>query len=402
MTPCLHRLLASAGLALLVSVAPALADTSCRGGQSFATWLAGARQHAAGQGVSAAALAALDGVTYDDRVFKQDRGQPSLSQGFLEFLDRLVTGDRLTRGRALLDRHAKTFARIERDYGVPGPVIVAFWGLETDFGGFMGDFSSLRSLATLAYDCRRPDYFLAELTDALKVIDRGDITPDKMRGAWAGELGQVQFTPSNYLKYAVDYDGDGRRDLVGSVPDVLASTANYLRSIGWRGGEPWLEEVRVGEGVPWAEAARAIRHPRSFWAQVGVTRVDGSALPADRTPAALILPMGRLGPAFLAYTNFAIYWEWNQSSNYSLAAAYFATRLGGASRLNRGDAPAILSSAEMREVQERLNAMGYETGTPDGRLGEATRAGVKKAQARFGLPDDGYPTAELLRSLRGA
>ncbi len=394
------RLLTAAFALVCWLGATADAETSCRAGENFAGWLAELRQDAAGQGISERTLAALDGLTFDERVLKQDRGQPTLSQSFLDFAGRVVSADRLARGRALLTTRAATFARIERDFGVPGPVIVAFWGLETDYGAFMGDFSSLRSLATLAYDCRRPDHFRAELIDALKLLESGDLVPKEMTGAWAGELGQVQFTPSNYLKYAIDYDGDGRRDLVGSVPDALASTAGYLKAIGWRAGEPWLEEVRVADTVPWQEAARANLKPRSFWAAAGVTRADGSALPADDVPAALLLPMGRLGPAFLGYANFGIYWEWNQSSNYSLAAAYFATRLAGAPRLNRGDPPAILSADDMREVQERLNAMGYDAGTPDGRLGEITRAGVKQAQLAFGLPADGYPTRELLDLLR--
>jgi lytic murein transglycosylase len=391
-----------AALALLGPVAPTSADTSCRGGQSFESWLGGVADEAGRAGLSRRALSALGALSFDPRVLKQDRGQPTLSQSFLEFAGRVVSADRLQRGRALLSKHAATFDRIERDFGVPGPVIVAFWGLETDYGAFSGSFSSLRSLATLAFDCRRPDYFRAELIDALRIVDRGDLAPADMVGAWAGELGQVQFTPSNYLKYAVDYNGDGRRDLVRGIPDLLASTANYLKALGWRAGEPWLEEVRVSEDVPWAEAARAILHPRSFWAAVGVTRPDGSALPADRTPAALLLPMGRLGPAFLAYENFSIYWEWNQSSNYTLAAAYLATRLAGAPPMNKGSAPDILPPAEMREVQERLNAMGYDTGKPDGRLGETTRAGVKKAQQAYGFPPDGYPTRELLQRLRNA
>jgi lytic murein transglycosylase len=378
------------------------AETSCRGGQTFSAWLSEFRQEAEGAGFSKRTLSAIDGLTLDERVLKQDRSQPTLSQSFLEFVDRVVSADRLARGRTLLKKHAETFARIKQEYGVPGPVITAFWGLETDYGAFTGGFSSLRSLATLAYDCRRPDHFRAELVDALKLLERGDLVPKEMTGAWAGELGQVQFTPSNYMKYAVDYDSDGRRDLVGSVPDALASTANYLKAIGWQANEPWLEEVRVGERVPWQEAARANLKPRSFWAAAGVTLADGGALPADDAPAALLLPMGRLGPAFMGYRNFLIFWEWNQSSNYSLAAAYFATRLGGATRLNRGSAPAILESREMREVQERLNALGYDAGEPDGRLGEITRVGVKKAQEKFGLPADGYPTSELLRLLRGA
>ncbi|MDQ3559887.1 MAG: lytic murein transglycosylase, partial [Pseudomonadota bacterium] len=214
-------------IATLAACAPAAAqgDTSCRGGQSFEAWLAGVRDDATRTGVSERALAALNRIQRDPRVLKQDRGQPTLSQSFLEFAGRVVSSDRLQRGRALLKKHAQTFARIEREFGVPGPVIVAFWGLETDYGAFSGDFSSLRSLATLAYDCRRPDYFRTELIDALRIVERGDLAPKDMIGAWAGELGQVQFTPSNYLKFAVDYDGDGRRDLVSSVPDLTASTA---------------------------------------------------------------------------------------------------------------------------------------------------------------------------------
>ena len=386
--------------ALVLLSSPALADTRCRAGVDFSSWLGQVRQEASRAGIGERGVAALQGISFDTRVLKQDRSQPSLSQSFLDFTGRLISKERLSRGRAMLQKHAKTFARIEREYGVPGPVVAAFWGLETDFGGFMGDYSSVRSLASLAYDCRRPDYFKAELLDALRIVDRGDIAPAQMKGAWAGELGQVQFTPSNYLKHAVDFDGDGRRDLVGSVPDALASAAKYIQSLGWQRGEPWLEEVRVGDNVPWQESARSIRQTRSFWSQVGVTRADGSALPADRVSTALLLPMGRLGPAFLAYRNFDIYWEWNQSSNYSLAAAYFATRLAGAPPLNHGKAPAILSAAEMREVQERLNAMGYDAGKPDGRLGETTRTGVKSAQLKFGLPADGYPTRELLARLR--
>ena len=387
-------------LAWTALTSSALADTRCRGGLEFSAWLGQVRQEAGRAGIGERGLAALQGLSFDDRVLKQDRSQLSLSQSFLDFTGRLISKERLSRGRALLKKHATTFARIERQYGVPGPVVAAFWGLETDFGGYMGDYSTIRSLASLAYDCRRPDYFQAELLAALSIVDRGNIAPAQMKGAWAGELGQVQFTPSNYLKFAVDFDGDGRRDLVNSVPDALASAANYIQSLGWQRGEPWLEEVRVGEDVPWQESARAIRQPRSFWAQFGITRADGSALPTDRVPTALLLPMGRLGPAFLAYRNFDIYWEWNQSSNYSLAAAYFATRLAGAPPLNPGKAPAILSAAEMREVQERLNAMGLEAGTPDGRLGETTRTGVKQAQQKFGLPADGYPTKELLARLR--
>lgn len=184
---------------LAMSLAPAFADTTCREGEPFAAWLANLREEAGRAGISATTLAALDELTFDERVLKQDRGQPTLSQSFLDFAGRVVSADRLARGRALLKTHAEMFARIERDYGVPGAVITAFWGLETDYGAFMGNFSSLRSLATLAYDCRRPDHFRAELIDALRLVESGDLEPREMTGAWAGELGQVQFTSSNYV-----------------------------------------------------------------------------------------------------------------------------------------------------------------------------------------------------------
>ena len=223
----------------------------------------------------------LDGVRYSQEVINADRAQGVFSQSFLEFAGRMVAQYRMDQGRALLDKYADTFARIEAEFGVPGPVIVSFWGLETDFGANLGDFRTLTSLATLAYDCRRPEQFRPELLAALQILDRGDLTADDMVGAWAGEIGQMQFVPTYYLQLAVDYDGDGRRNLVRSVPDVLASSANLLKHHGWQAGQPWLEEARVPADMPWAEADLAIKQPRSFWAGLGVTYADGSPLPAD-------------------------------------------------------------------------------------------------------------------------
>ena len=395
------QVMATAVLLMGLGIGTAAADTSCRGGLSFSAWLSGFRGEAAAAGISERALAALDGLTFQERILRQDRGQPSLALSFLDYADRAVSSARLSRGRAVLQQYASTFAGVERQFGVPGPVIAALWALETDYGGFMGNAPVLSALATLAYDCRRPDFFAGELRAALQIIDRGDLQPSQFKGSWAGAIGHLQFAPSTYVAHAVDQDGNGRRDLINSVPDALASGGNYLRSLGWRAGEPWLEEVRVADTVPWREAARDIFRERHFWSAVGITRADGSALPADNVEAALILPMGRLGPAFLAYRNFPIFWEWNNSSNYILTVGYLATRIAGAPRMERGDAPPILASDEMREVQERLNAMGYEAGAPDGRLGEVTRAAVKRAQLAFDLPADGYPTRDLLQRLRG-
>jgi membrane-bound lytic murein transglycosylase B len=244
--------------------------------------------------------------------------------------------------------------------------------------------------------------FRAELMDALRIVDRGDLVPSEMIGSWAGELGQTQFLPSHYFKHAVDYDGDGHRNLLKSVPDVVASTANFIVFLGWQRGQPWLQEVRVPANLAWDQADLAIQHPRSKWAGWGVTAADGKPLPSDALPASLVLPMGRFGPAFLAYENFQIYLKWNQSLNYCITAAHLAARLGGAPPFGRGRAEVPdWSLQQMKELQQLLARRGFEVGEADGKLGAATRAAVKAAQLKFGLPADSYPTQDLVERLRG-
>ena len=235
-----------------------------------------------------------------------------------------------------MKKHQALFAREEKDFGVPASVITAFWGLESDFGAGQGKDHAIRSLATLAYDCRRSEMFRGHLFDALRLIERGDLRADEMIGSWAGELGQTQMMPSEYMAHAIDYDGDGKRNLIKSVPDVIGSSGKYLVHLGWKRGEPWLQEVRVPANLPWKEADLSVQHPRSKWAAWGVTRADGRPLPNDNMPASVVLPVGRFGPAFLAYDNFQAYLKWNNSLNYSLTAAYYATRLDGAPAMNKG------------------------------------------------------------------
>jgi lytic murein transglycosylase len=311
----------------------------------------------------------------------------------------MVAGYRLQHGAANLDKYANTFARIEREYGVPGPVLTSFWGLETDFGANIGDGPTLTSLATLAYDCRRPDMFRKELLSAMVIVERGDLSAAEMRGPWAGELGQVQFLASRYVDYGVDFDGDGRVNMLTSAPDSLASAARYMVHLGWRRGEPWLEEVRVPKSLPWEQADVAIRLPLSQWAAWGVTRRDGGAL-GEGPPGSLLLPMGRNGPAFMAYANFGVYLDWNSSLVYSTTAAYFATRLAGAPRVARGSGVQPPSAGEVRQVQKLLAARGYDVGKIDGIIGVNTRAAVKDVQLKLGLPADSYPDAALLARLR--
>jgi lytic murein transglycosylase len=391
------------GALLAAAVATSAEAAGCQKEGSFEAWLAGVKQEAAAQGISAQTIAgALGGLHFDQGIVNKDRAQGVFAQTFLQFSDRMVADYRLTQGAASIAKYKAVFQKIEKQYGVPAPIIVAFWGLETDFGANIGKGPTLVSLATLAYDCRRPDVFRPQLIDALKIIDRGDLSPGEMRGPWAGELGQLQFLPSHYFDYGVDFDGDGRVNLLTSAPDALASAGNMLAKFGWRRGEPWLQEVRVPEEMPWQEADIAIQHSRAEWAKWGVTYPGGKPLPADAAQASLLLPMGRSGPAFLAYPNFQVYLQWNSSLVYSTTAAYFATRLAGAPKVGRGNGNAVgLTLAEGRELQQLLQRRGFDVGKIDGVIGLQTRAAVKATQIKLGLPADAYPTAELLARLRG-
>ncbi len=346
-------------------------------------------------------------MVYDQGIVNRDRGQRVFGQVFTQFAGRMAAPFRMQQGQEHIRTYQAAFARAEKEYGVPPAVISAFWGLESDFGANMGDLPTLRSLVSLAYDCRRSDMFEGETIAALKIIDRGDLTPDEMVGSWAGELGQTQFLPTHYVTYAVDYDGDGRRDLLRSPADVIGSTANYIANgLKWRRGEPWLQEVRVPESpassFPWDQADLTIQLPRSKWAAFGVTYPDGKPLPSDDMPTSILLPMGRNGPAFLAYANFAAYTEWNNSLIYSTTAGYLASRIAGAAPMRRPTAPvAQLPFSQLRELQQLLVRAGFNVGKVDGVMGQQSRTAVKAMQIKYGLPADSWPTAELLAKMRG-
>jgi lytic murein transglycosylase len=384
--------------------APSLRAASCHNGASFDRFLADLKQRAIGEGVSQRAIAAAAPyLTYDQGIVNRDRGQRVFGQIFTEFAGRMAAAYRMQNGQAHIKTYSAAFARAEKEYGVPPAVIAAFWGLESDFGANMGKLPVLPSLVSLAYDCRRTDRFQNETVAALKIIDRGDLAPSEMIGSWAGELGQTQFLPTHYFTYAVDYDGDGRRNLLGSAPDVIGSTANYIATgLKWRRGEPWLEEVRAPANFPWDQADLTIQLPRAKLASLGVTYADGRPLPNDNLPASLLLPMGRTGPAFLAYANFAAYTEWNNSLIYSTTAAYLATRIAGVPPMRRpAAAVAQLPFNEIKELQQLLVRAGYDVGKVDGVLGQQSRTAVKAMQIKYGLPADSWPTAELLGRMRG-
>src|ERR1700735_5139961 len=380
-------------------VAPAPRAASCHNGMSFDRFLADLKQQALAAGVASSTIAdASPYLVYDQGIVNRDRGQRVFGQIFTEFAGRMAATYRMQQGQARIKTYAAAFARAEKEYGVPPAVIAAFWGLESDFGANMGNLPTLRSLVSLAYDCRRSEMFAGETIAALKIIDRGDLEPDEMIGSGGGEPGPTQFLPTHYFNYAVDYDGDGRRNLLRSPEDVIGSTANYIANgLKWRRGEPWLQEVRVTApaNFPWDQADLTIRLPRSRRAQLGIKYPDGRPLPDDDMPASVLLPMGRTGPAFLAYANFAAYTEWNNSLIYSTTAGYLATRIAGAPPMQRPTATvAQLPFNEVRELQQLLVRGGPDVGKVDGVMGQQSRTAVKAMQIKYGLPADSWPTAE--------
>ncbi|MEZ5537856.1 MAG: lytic murein transglycosylase [Thiolinea sp.] len=372
----------------------------CQNTGDFNQWLNGFKQQAVSSGIPANVVnGALSNVSFDPSVVQRDRSQQVFAQTFLEFAGKKVNNYRLSNGQKNMRANAALFQRIEQQFGVPAPVLTAYWALETDFGANTGNFPTLRALATLAYDCRRSDFFRNELMHALRIIQKGDMAPGQMKGAWAGELGQLQFLPSGYDKHAVDYDGDGRRDLIRSKTDALASAASLLRQYGWQARQPWLLEVRVPQNMNWSLARLNNKLPLAEWAKQGVTEVSGRPLkPAGN--AALLLPMGRNGPAFLAFPNFDVMLRWNESTVYSTTAAYLATRFAGAGPVRSGNAPVQkLSVAQVQQLQSKLRARGLRMTKIDGIIGEETRAAVQQVQQQLGLPADGYPDMALLRKL---
>lgn len=406
MTPFVRS--AAFGLLLALPAAPALAapapaapEANAPCGGDFNAWLDGVRAEARAAGVSDRAIAeGLEGVRIEPKVLAADRAQSVFQQTFLQFAGRMAAPPRLPNAIKQVKARRDLFDQIEKTYGVPGEVIASFWGLETDFGGNLGKFDTRNALATLAHDCRRPGFFRPQLIAVLKIVDHGDLAPSEMRGAWAGELGQTQMMPVDYVRSGVDADGDGRVDLMKSIPDALNSAGKYLADLGWRRGEPWLQEVVAPADMPWLEADIDVKHPVSQWKAWGVKPRAGD-LAKDDAQASLLLPMGRNGPAFLAYQNFDVYKTWNQSFIYSTTAAYLATRIAGAPQVSEGNAPVRpLGSDELKELQRHYVRSGWlPEDEVDGKLGGDTRRATRKAQAKLGLPADGYPTVELLQAL---
>ncbi|CTQ68759.1 lytic murein transglycosylase [Roseibium alexandrii] len=381
------------GLALMT--APAVAQ-QCGG--DFQTFLAGVKQEAVAKGLSASAVdQTLSSAQIDRKVLSRDRAQGVFKMTFLDFSKRVISSYRMKNGAANMVKYASVFDRVESEYGVPAPVITAFWALETDFGAVQGDFNTVNALATLAHDCRRPELFRPQLIAAIEMVQHGDLDPQNTTGAWAGEIGMVQMLPEDIIKFGKDADGDGHVRLKASAPDAILTAGAFIGHLGWQPGEPWLQEVTVPQSLNWAETGLGKTKSGSDWAALGVQPRWGQI--SGNLPASLLLPQGRKGPAFLAYPNYNIYLEWNQSFIYTTSAAYFATRLAGAPRYDAGNPDQGLNDAQMKQLQTKLSALGYDVGKIDGILGAGTRNAVQQVQQQLGMPADAWPTPALLNKL---
>ena len=335
------------------------------------------------------------------RVIELDRAQPEFTQTFADYLYRRVTPGRIEQGRQLLNEYRPFLSELTSSYGVPGRYLIAFWGLETNFGANLGAMPTLDSLATLACDQRRSDYFADELITALTLLNRESLAPGEMRGSWAGAVGHTQFMPSAYLKYAIDGDHDGHINLWKSKRDALASAANFLANLGWVRGARWGREVLLPDDFPYAQTGLANRQPLSRWVGLGVTRVDKRRLPEADMQAAILLPAGHTGPAFLVYGNFNVIMKWNRSEFYGLTVGLLADRLIGAGGLARPPSTSeqALSRATIERMQDRLNHLGFEAGSVDGVMGPATRTALRAFQKSAGIIADGYPDNSTLSAL---
>ncbi len=344
----------------------------------------------------------LSQVSLSERVLELDRRQPEFTQTFADYFNRRVTSARVERGREMLATHRTLLLEIQQRTGVPPQYLVSFWGLETNFGSYLGKMAIPDSLATLACDRRRSGYFTGELVSALRIIDSGDVELAEMNGSWAGAMGHVQFMPSAYLRYAVDFDGDGRRDLFASTEDALASAGNFLQALGWQAGLRWGREVQLPEDFDFALARGAAKKPLGDWRRLGVTDAFGHPLSTVPVDAALRLPAGHRGPAFLTYANFDVIMGWNRSVYYALAVGHLADRIAGAGQLRTPPPEDDLrfSNDDLLALQLQLAALGYDPGEPDGRLGPATRNAVSLFQSDNGFIPDGHLDPQVVEKIR--
>lgn len=369
----------------------------------FNNWITRFRGRAAAAGISSRTFdAAFANVQYLPDSIRRDRNQAEFVKPLGEYMATAASDNRVTNGRIMVQQFSSLFARIEDRFGVPPHVVAAVWGMESNYGQRRGDVPLVSTLATLAYDGRRGRFFEQQLIAALKILQRGDVAPRNMTGSWAGAMGHTQFIPTSYQAYAVDFTGDGRRDIWADDPsDALASTAAYLRQFNWRTGQPWGVEVILPRGFDFNLSSRNSRRSPAGWGQLGVRGIDGQVVP-NYGEATLITPTGAGGPAFLVFRNFDVISRYNNAEAYIIGVGHLGDRIRGMGPL-RTPWPAgerSLLRAERIELQRRLTSAGYSTGGIDGKIGPNSRAAIRAYQRAAGLPPDGYASLRLLERLR--
>ncbi|WP_435257550.1 lytic murein transglycosylase [Thioclava sp. FR2] len=368
----------------------------------FEAWLTDFRPRALAAGITADTLdVALTGLTFDEKIVTRDRNQNEFTKTIWDYLDTAVSADRVALGKKAMKKHAALIDRIETEYGVDKQAFIAIWGLESAYGSYRGDISTIGALATLAYDGRRAAFFEAQLIAALKILQNGDVTPEAMRGSWAGAMGHTQFMPTSWWDFAVDFDGDGKKNIWGDDPaDGLASAANYLRHWGWTKGALWGLEVRLPEGFDYDQTTERVKKPVAEWAAMGVVPMAGGVLP-DHGLASVLLPGGHRGAAFLIFSNFQVIERYNTADAYVVAVGQLGAELMGGPPI-KADWPRDLRALTLDErldLQRRLTAAGFDTKGIDGRIGPNTIAAIKAWQKANGLVPDGYASLDVLNNL---
>ncbi len=358
-------------------------------------------QQAVEQGVKEeTAKSVFANIQYQPRVISLDRSQPEFVQTFPGYYSKRVTAWRIGKGREMYAKHKELLSSLSHKYGVPAHYLVAFWGLETNFGGYKGKMNVLNSLATLACDERRSSYFSKELVTAVKLLERESLDQTKMVGSWAGAMGHTQFMPSAYMNYAIDGDGDGQINLWDSEEDALASAANFLSQLGWQPGFRWGREIQLPDNFDYRETGYKNRRSITEWNESGIKKTDGSELGNSDEKGYVVVPAGHNGPAFIAYHNFRIIMRWNNSEFYAIAVGKLADQIAGEAGIDKAlpELPAYTRD-DILKLQTALNASGYDVGKPDGIIGPATRAGIREYQLASNLIADGFPGLDVMKAI---
>lgn len=396
-----RRSLLAAGAAL--GLAAALPRPLLAADADFAAWLLELRAEALAKGISAGTLdVALKDLEPIQKIIDLDRNQPEFTQTFWRYMEPRITDTRIAEGQVKLAQNEKVLAEVESAHGVPAESLMAFWGLETNYGGYMGEFQVIAALATLAWDERRSAFFRTELLNALTILDQGHIANAAMIGSWAGAMGHFQFLPSTFLNNALDFDADGRKDIWADLGDAFASAGNFLKNSGWKPGVPWGYEVVMPADFPWEETGADNRQIVERWQTLGVRRPGGGDLTHQNRSGAILLPAGWQGPAFVVLDNFYTILRWNNSHLYAISVGHLSDRIAGKGPF-KAQPPAEeerLARAEIEQMQIYLNALGYDSGTPDGKVGPKTRAALRAFQLKNGFPADAYPTRAVIEAMR--